>query len=470
MFNNSGRLSVARDLARVQKTSWTRVVGLAKTDRHCEPESARILKHGHMSIAKPDCDGDLLEPPCPTAATDLFERTLQRPLSWRCSSKKCQASLYRDPVLPVQVGELPGGSVISVQRYKDDTRDWRKLDTKSVEAHFQAIDKMFAELHEGFHGPSTRLYPVRERKPHDARDHEGLMTAIAVGTLQAIIEGSYWAPSFHHADRVVCDDIRVPMSRIFRTDGSIDGVRPRLEGPPELTLSHDMGPIDMCRAVASDPRKPRVALVRLTAIGDQYSGQPVLADFREAQLFLRTTYLHALQEMPRHLHGDPNLALEDAIVHTSDVSILRGPLSDGGAWLADPPRVDVIWAALRRHPRSDHQGQYARIAEKASVAETVDRIFSCAVMHDIDTLVFPPLGVGGASGCHHPAADAGDLLRKAILAHGQHITRVCVCQEHVGQLKHLWPTFAQAVETGRNPIEYRELVSLVASPYLRPGW
>ncbi|CAE8583173.1 unnamed protein product, partial [Polarella glacialis] len=263
-----------------------------------------------------------------------------------------------------------------------------------------------------------------------------------------------------------------PSSTVYPNVPNLSDRKPKGQGPAEIHVSEDKDSCSIAQEIVQGSSGVRVGLVCFTAHGEPPSGQtPDLGEPREASLYLRTTYLQALQDMPRQLHADVGDVLAaGSVVLTQDVCILRGPVQDGARWLPDPVRVDVLTAAIQRHPRCDVQGQYARIAEKADVAKTVDHIFACAAANDVEVLIFPPLGVNGAAGCHHPAADAGDLLRKAILEHGQHVPRVWVCQEFPGQLKSSWATFASAVRSGREPLEHRELVPLTASPYLRPGW
>jgi len=428
-------------------------------------ESAALLKHGHMAIAKV-VD---MEPLAPSSARGLPPTKPRQPESWRCTGSQRQAPLYRDPALPICLGELPNGTTVSVQRYRDDTRDWRKLSPTEVR-------QRFADMEAKAQIPQYRLYPTGHRRDTEATRHfEGLMAAIAVGTLQAYNEGLYWAPSFQDRDAHQCKEVRSPMSRAFVDVPDVSAMEPRFQGVPQIVATADRSPLAACQELAlraDRGRRPRVALVRLVPLTDAHNACPPLGDYRQSQLYLRTTFLQALQEMPRHLHSDPGAALHAGnVIYTTDVTILRGPLEAGAEWLHDAPRIDVISVALQRHPRCDDQGQYARIGEKAMVAKTMDRLFACAAGHDVDVLVFPPLGIGGVAGCHHPAADSGDLLRKAILAHGSQISEVHVCQEHTAQLHgSMWATFASSLEQGRTPIEHRELVPLVASPYLRPGW
>lgn len=239
---------------------------------------------------------------------------------------------------------------------------------------------------------------------------------------------------------------------------------------PDILALPDLDPIAACQR-CREGGHARVAVVRFTAAGDNRDREkPALGDHREQGLLLRTTYFKALQDMPRHIHGCPSEAVEEGgLIYTPDVAILRGPLESGALWLAEPSCVDVIWVALQRNPRCDDQGQYARVSEKARMVESIDMIFACAAAHDVDTLIFPPPGLAN-SGCHHPAADSGDLIRKAAYEYARHIPRVRVCREYGEQVGASWSTFAAAVSGGREPIQHRELVPLTVSPYIRPGW
>lgn len=372
--------------------------------------------------------------------------------------------LYRPPALPVCVGEEPGGATVSLGKFQDDTRDWRKLQTREIAEYFENLEASLQPSR------NPRVYATSTRRhPEETAQFKGLMAAVAVGTLQACSEGSYWSPCFQEG-AVQCRDVRRPVSRVVAATSSLPQVDPR--GAPQISVDSEICPLETCRALACEAQHPRVALVRFVPLGDvQHASTSSLGDFRGAQLQMRTTYLQGLREMSRHAHVDPTQAMESgAVLHTADVTILRGPVEMGATWLEDAPRIDVLTVAIQRHPRIDDQGQYARISEKAQLAETIDRLFACAVMCGVEALVFPPLGVGNAASCHHPAADAGDLLRKACLAHGDHIPRVFICKEHKDQLPGDWAIFAAAAASGREPPEHRELVPLAASPFVRPGW
>jgi len=414
-------------------------------------EAALCRKEGQMSMSKAD---DYEPPPSKLGgATTKLPRPCRR--------------LYRSPGLPVTAGAEPAGSVVSVQHWRADTRDWRRLSVGDVQ-------RTFAELEAAVQIPRNRVYPQNlRRSPEDVRHFEGLMAAVAVGTLQASSESCYWVESADGRPPVECRDVRAPMSRAILEAPDLAKLESRCEGLGTMTVCSDRSPLEICRELATERTFPRIGLVRFVPVGDVRSTDLCVGDFREGNLLLRTTYLEALQEMPRHLHAEPTRLLESgAVIYTSDVSILRGPVEEGAAWLASPAQIEVLSVALLRQPRCDDQAQYARTAEKAHTSEAIDRVLACAAMLGIDALVIQPPGVGGAAGCHHPAADAGDLLRKAILAHGRHLPRVWVCQEHATQLRPTgcWDAFVSALENGRAPTAYKGLVPLAASPYVRPGW
>jgi len=370
--------------------------------------------------------------------------------------------LFRDPVLPVrrgcEEGHGPPGRAVSVARFKDDTRDWRKLKVADVLKHMAVLDGELKQLESSFSGVAPHLYPHDRRSLGILEDREGLLTAIVVGILQACNLGSYWTPSFEDGNAKVTSGIRVPMSQLVTEIPDTSGLEARFPSEPSINvLQH--GPLQICCDIAAETHRlpQRVALVRFTAVGDSAGLQPVLRDSRASELFLRTSYAAALQDAARHIHADPMQAVDDGgVVYTSDVTILRESVEQGAAWTASSVQFDVIWAALPRHPSIDSQDQYAKISEKADIMERIDMIFACAAIRGIEVLIFPPLGVGGAAGCHHPASDAGDLLRKACLVHAPTVPRIYVCQDHPAQIRPAtWDVFTQAVRNGRPPISLR---------------
>eukprot|EP00933_Yihiella_yeosuensis_P033509 TRINITY_DN27207_c0_g1_i1.p1 TRINITY_DN27207_c0_g1~~TRINITY_DN27207_c0_g1_i1.p1 ORF type:complete len:536 (+),score=81.91 TRINITY_DN27207_c0_g1_i1:137-1609(+) len=443
-------------------------------DGHCSSEGATHLKDGLMTCSR---HSDWM--PSTSIATPSRDWCSSQ-LSSRNHDQgglqnRQRGKLFREPVLPVTLGPEPASSVISIQRWTDETRDWRKLAP-------QAIASNLTELLSSPPAPSTpRLYsshlrPGDEESQRRVCQLEGLSAAVAVGTMQASREGCYW-PSSKEVSFSNPQHVKQPFSRLFKTAPDVSSFEPKSQSAPEISTSEDKDTLAICQELLTAPGKPlRAALVRFVAVGEVHgrtSAHPLLGDPKEAQLCLRTTYLQALLEMPRHLHQDAAEALDaGSVIHTADVALLRGPIEEGAPWLDGPaPQIDILTAALQRDPRCDDQGQYARISEKVEVAKIVDHIFAVAVGLDVDVLVCPPLGISGASGCYHPAADAGDILHKAALQYGSHIPKVCVCQEYSGQVRaSTWATFTAAAARGREPIQHRELVPIAASPYLRPGW
>lgn len=351
--------------------------------------------------------------------------------------------LYRQARLPVLVGSEPSANVVSLAKYQEDTRDWRKLQPQEIRQQFTSLL-----------GSVTRMdcRPARLASAHEKADvsHqcEGLMTAIALGTMQAQSHGSYWASP------------------------DTPGLEPQSQCAPEITVSADCDPLDACTELASHGGPSRIALVRFTAAGDPQQTQPILSNFREAQLFVRTTYLHALAEMTKHTHEDVGRALAGGgLIHTTDVSILRGSVEEGAPWLAEAPQVDVLWVSLRRSPQHDENGQrYAHIVDRNHTRAALESIFRCAAMRGVEVLVLPAPGSGGTQHCYHPARDVGALLRETLLLHGKFVPRVQICRDFEGQpFGHWWKSFESALE-GPKARETDQREALVMSMHLRKGW
>eukprot|EP00928_Gymnodinium_smaydae_P025867 TRINITY_DN20483_c0_g1_i1.p1 TRINITY_DN20483_c0_g1~~TRINITY_DN20483_c0_g1_i1.p1 ORF type:complete len:509 (+),score=65.28 TRINITY_DN20483_c0_g1_i1:74-1600(+) len=446
---------------------------------HCGVETAALLKDGHMTIAKdPAWKSDRTSmrftrhsrgrtSPArfePQAASHLHSRPPLRPPR-------------RPPELPVSAGSAPQIGVVSLHRFQEDARDWRLLAPDDITRHFE-------DLAVSLKTPVNRFYPTHLRRAGEESKHfEGVATAVAVGCLQACTFGTYWAPHAGHPEAVECQCLRKPCTWAFMAETGAVPPTCSEEAPlqgsldtPRIDIYAEKSPLDVCLETSELKVRPRIAVVRFVPEGctqpldDSTSG--LLANFRSSQLLLQTTYMHGLRDLPRQLHKDPLQALNaGAVLHTTNVSVLRGPIEDGAIWLQDPVEIDVLLVAIQRHPRCDDQGQYARIVDKARAVEAIDRVFACAAARSIEMLVFTPLCLSESGGCAHPAADAGDLLRRAALAHAHAVPRVCLCQEYRGQVpSDTWNTFAAAVAAGRAPPEHRELVPLGASPFLRPGW
>lgn len=430
-------------------------------------EPAILLKEGAMAIAKdPEWE------PTPLTSQQLVPSAGRQPLdgdspTWSRSAR----GLYREPTLPIRVGARPGGNIISVDNFEGDTRDWRKLAPSDVILHVASLEGLF-------HSPNPQLYPTAPSRDDTevTRDHDGIMAAVAVGTLQACKEGSYWAPSTEAADNAKYSGIRMPLSRRFdlETTPDVSALEPRRpEGElQEIGVANEACPLTTCQRLLSEPGQRRVALVRVTPAGNRVdSWCQALREPGDGQLFLRTSYLQALREMPRHLHADAHKVVDDGeVIHTADVTVLRGPVEDGALWLSDAPRLDILWVALQRSPRLDGRGEYMCIKEKAQATELVERVFAVAASLGIDTLVWPAVGVAGACRCYHPPGDFADVLRKAAIEFAPHIGRVEVSLQHRTHAGDDWSAFAASLGGERRVAPHLGLVPLKASPYVRPGW
>lgn len=424
---------------------------------HHVSESELHLKEGHMAVSK-DMDWGPLKG---QIEKNVRGRVPPKPPAWRYVGPKKRSNLHKDPALPVRVGNTSQADMISVKEYKKDIRDWRKLSPNDVVVHF-------ASLEEHLHVKGPKAYvsaPVRY--PYYNEAHEGLMAAVAVGTLQACQEGSFWAPCFEHPDaqEVNCNHIKMPTSRLYSTTPDISRIQPRTEEQTAVFVSGDLNPIDAAQRLISEATSAHIGLVHFTPIGDPRALEPPLGNHREEGLFIRTTYYKALEEMKKHIHAEPQAAVDaGGLIYTADVAILRGPLEDGAQWLPEMPRVDVLWVSMQRNPKKDAQGQYSRHQEKAMIAETVDRVFAVAAAHGIDILVMPPLGVG-IHGCDHPAEDMGQILRQTAEEYRSLVPQLCVSREHTDQIPEHWPVFVSSLLEGRTPIEHKELIPLDIMPY-----
>ncbi|CAE7637166.1 unnamed protein product [Symbiodinium microadriaticum] len=291
--------------------------------------------------------------------------------------------------------------------------------------------------------------PDRRQSHSVVRQREGLIQAVAVGTLQASQDGAYWSPSYEAPSRRQID-VRAPLSVAWsRTSGA---AQPEPRPSPELIVSQDQDIFQLC---GTFPGK-RCGLVCFA------TGPPSFRDLRESQLFFRTTYLYAAEEMPRQIHREVQDVLgQGSIIYTAPVTVLRGELQAGAPWLQEPVEIEVLTAGIQRTPQGDVHEQYARLTEKADVAKMLDDLFVCAAEKGIEVLIFPPF-VGGSCGCFHPPADAGKVLRKAALT--SPMQAVVVAPMLVGVLPG-WASFSDAVLRGRPPIPRLPPIPLHLSPY-----
>lgn len=455
-----------------------------------EDDAALLRKAGHMALSHRADPGD---PGNPQRAyrKSLFGNSFKRLTlqelrnnsttipAWRNYRIKPDTGEQRDaarcrrpvrltapPKLPVTVHRT-AQTGICLQEYARDIRDWRKLSPDDVKLYLNAAVGKGGGVAGG-----------------NRNELEGLMTAVAVGTLQAVSEGFYWAPSFNHpkAQEVSCD-FGAPMSRLYAADYKFAVARnPKSRGAAagegtgsgghqvEFLCYDNVAPLDVCRlavaGAAGGGDGVHVAMVHFTAQGWDPTGpydKPDLAWCREQQLALRTNYHVGCVEMRRQLHADPQGCVDaKGLVCTSDVAILRSPVEqDGAGWLPGPAaRCDVFWVALQRHPRLGAESTYAKNQEKAEAVHTLDMIFGAAIERGVEVLVLPPFGL--CRSCNHPSLDMGDLLHKALVEHnGQgRLRQVCICQEYEGQLRPTeWANLCDAALQGRPPLEWKQPIT-----------
>jgi len=330
------------------------------------------------------------------------------------------------------------GIFAEVEKWREEIRDWRKLCVKSTAEQIQ-------ELRRCEPPPRTpRLYSTHLRRPPPSllaqKKLEGLLHAVAVGTLQACQDAEFWAPSFQNPSRER-KRLRAPLSHVWQAPA-----------PTELVVAREQDAFELLRSFGHR----RCAIVHFA------SGPPALRDLRDAQIFLRTTYLYAWEDMPRQTHRQvSDILSEGSLIYTAHVTLVRGDVEDGAPWLEEPVEVEVLTASLQRTPRCDAHEQYSRLDEKAEVVKTIDDIFLCAEQQGVEVLIFPPF-IGGCCGCYHPPADAGEVLRKATLASS--ISTVAVAPLRLGALPGL-DSFASAVLEGRQPIPRLPPIPLHLSPY-----
>lgn len=277
------------------------------------------------------------------------------------------------------------------------------------------------------------------------------MAALAAGVLQATEQGSYWTPGFGLPETVECQSVRQPVSRL------VQPVRPEpLQRPtgnvqvPALRCSSGHSALSLCLESAMEHDRQRTALVKFGAEGvlPGRDGDFRSLELRQAELLCRSNYLAALLDLEKHIHMDVCAALEAGhLIHTSDVSILRGPVEDGAQWLAEAPSIDVIWVPLPRSvffQEDEHNVEGYRDGEQRTLVATQLRLaISTAATAGIRNLVLTPPGAG-----QHPAVEVAELLREAALACGHGLHKVVLCREFEDQMYGRWTDMSSAFEHG----------------------
>lgn len=317
---------------------------------------------------------------------------------------------------------------------KQNERDWRKLEPAEVIERFKAPKE----------GEQNRTLLAR---------------ALFTGTAQALIKGSYWAPfaSSPVAEMVDCRHLRRPVSRLYPL-----GAKPsRLttaqvrKGLCQLSFRPGRSMLDVAAELWNGLDRYRIAVVRFSAIKDPRNERTQYNHLRDDQLFLRTSYYQAFENMEKDLDKRLSNAIDDGgLIYTPGVGVLRGPLEEGAQWYSSPPRLDVMWVGLKAAPTAAEQGQYALEDEKNDVIEAVDQIFAWAAANQVDVLVLPPLGCG-THGVLHPHWDMADIIHKAWKKYDKYISQLIMCSDYPAHLEgDWWRVWERSIAQGRPAVEH----------------
>lgn len=346
-------------------------------------------------------------------------------------------------------------------------RDWRQLAPGEIISLVRD-----SQLTAGIGGFSSAL--KRSRGLLSARSSALVARAVFVGTAQACYRGLYWAPSYEDpgAEEVKCGHLN-SVSRIYAPDYMPrQDVLQRQERDQIACVTHfaNCHPIEACAriAAAAAPQHKRIAMVHYTSIHDARNDSMDYSHPFEDQLFLRTNYFQAFERMNADV-GQARGAAIDAggLVFTPGVGILRGALAEGALWLREPVRADVLWVGLDPRPQREEQEQYAQAEDRQAMAQVIDRIFALAASHEVDALVFPPLGCG-THGCHHPALDVADLFCEAMPRWQRQFDEIAFASDWPPHfLSRWWEEFTHSVEHGRPPIEHSIKVPWPPHPRIR---
>jgi hypothetical protein len=285
---------------------------------------------------------------------------------------------------------------------EEETHDWRNIETDDF------------------------LYWLERYKGETRAENEPgmreLMSIAALGTIQACIHGGFAAPD---GSMVNCGHAGYPLSLGYREGNA--GRPLRDPGPlAEMLVFDGVHPLDAACVVQHGIGRNvfrQVAVVHAVATGEMRGLLPSFANYREAQLFVRTPYLQAIEVMPRHLHEDPlDLLADGGVIYTPGVHILRGPVEEGLPWLEPDTAVDVICVAIPRQPSRTDDGQYAHPEEKARVEAALELVIKVAMARGVDTLVIPPIGLEHM--CLHPSEAIADLVHSVVSPYRHYFDKI----------------------------------------------
>lgn len=309
------------------------------------------------------------------------------------------------------------------------------------------------------------------RRFHEVVDPEGrslLGTAVFVGTAQAVLKHSYWAPSYScpGATEVDCSHLVRPISCLHPLDKSPRPDFLQARGQRlSLTCMGRCSVLDAAAVLCSSAANRHVAVVRFTGVRDARNRSIRYGHPREDQLFLRTSYFKAFELMEHDINSPINEAIDQGgIVYTAGVGLLRGCLDEGALWFREPPKVDVLWIGLPARPHLAEQEQYADEQDRHTVGRAIGRCFAWAAAHGCDALVLPPMGCGTHS-CAHPSLDVADLIHNTAHQYAAYIPQVVVASDYPAHFEgNWWEDFSAAVERGRPHLEARQLVPPIGLP------
>jgi len=372
----------------------------------------------------------------------------------------------RHPDLPVLASAYIAAGHVCIQRYLEDGRDWRKVSPLEIQRQLRACD---LPLWRHPKGPKMTGLEVARAAPM-AQRLEGLLAAVVAGILQAVDQGCFWGPGFEVPRCVKIQGVPSPMSRLVLLPSS-QKETPLEVGAGGLKAS-DLLAVDVAAEAALREAKPKVGLVRFSARRLPGLRRLDLTD----PLLVRSSYCKALMEMERQIHAPLPTLEADAVVATSDVSILRGPVEAGAPWTeTQPARIEVFWAQLERNPHFDDLGYLDEASEDALVM-TLRRLMALAKKEGVSVLVIPPPGAGTPGGAWAPSAAAAERLREAALAYGGGLEEIIVCREHPSQLCGRWGEFTSALQHGNERIyvdkkleERKAALEKLGLSYPRPG-
>jgi len=262
-----------------------------------------------------------------------------------------------------------------------------------------------------------------------------------------------------------------PVSALHRADKKppADALKAKRSGQPDIECFPHCHPLDAAARLASDAGGSHsVAIVRCTAMRDPRNDQAHHTHLKDDQLFLRTSYGRAFENMARDIAAPVGEALDEGgVIVTSGVGVLRGPIEEGALWLPEPPKVDIFWMAIEPRVQFGEEEDYARAEDKTATLCALDRAFAWAVAHGCDALVLPPIGCE-LQGCRHPRLDVAEAIFTTAQRYGHLLPTVCVASDAPCHFQGgWWEPFAAACQGGRPPSETPAAVTKIPLPPYR---